>query len=208
MEIYIRPDGLRCRPHERRDHHGRGGWPYAKAAAYKADVGANYLETLRLAPEFADRVRAAPARRPSWAARFPVSSAHRSVPVGHWWAMRGTTRIPSPPRASATPSVMRSSARPPPTHGSGRVDVRRGHDVVAAGAVPRRHAHLRVHQPAGHPGATAARDATAPRSGTRKPRGDGRFVSVVAGTVSPVEFFSPTTSAASRKAARRPAVVR
>ena len=35
------------------------GWPYAEAAAYKADVEANYLKTLELAPEFADRVRAA-----------------------------------------------------------------------------------------------------------------------------------------------------
>lgn len=35
------------------------GWPYAEASAYKADVEANYLETLDSAPEFAERVRAA-----------------------------------------------------------------------------------------------------------------------------------------------------
>ena len=35
------------------------GWPYAESSAYKADVEANYLKTLELAPEFAERVRGA-----------------------------------------------------------------------------------------------------------------------------------------------------
>jgi flavin-dependent dehydrogenase len=35
------------------------GWPHAESNAYKADVEANYLKTLELAPEFADRVRGA-----------------------------------------------------------------------------------------------------------------------------------------------------
>jgi flavin-dependent dehydrogenase len=35
------------------------GWPYAQEAEYKADVEANYLSTLDLAPEFAARVRSA-----------------------------------------------------------------------------------------------------------------------------------------------------
>jgi 2-polyprenyl-6-methoxyphenol hydroxylase-like FAD-dependent oxidoreductase len=35
------------------------GWPYAEATAYKADVEGNYLATLELAPEFAERVRGA-----------------------------------------------------------------------------------------------------------------------------------------------------
>ena len=35
------------------------GWPYAESNAYKADVEANYLKTLELAPEVADRVRGA-----------------------------------------------------------------------------------------------------------------------------------------------------
>jgi flavin-dependent dehydrogenase len=35
------------------------GWPYAESSAYKADVEANYLKTLELAPEFAGRVRGA-----------------------------------------------------------------------------------------------------------------------------------------------------
>ncbi len=35
------------------------GWPQAEAAAYRADIEANYLKTLELAPEFAARVRRA-----------------------------------------------------------------------------------------------------------------------------------------------------
>ena len=35
------------------------GWPAAQASAYKADVEANYLRSLDLVPEIADRVRAA-----------------------------------------------------------------------------------------------------------------------------------------------------
>lgn len=35
------------------------GWPYAESMAYKADTEANYLKTLELVPEFAERVRAA-----------------------------------------------------------------------------------------------------------------------------------------------------
>ena len=35
------------------------GWPAAEASAYKADVEANFMKTLDLSPEFADRVRSA-----------------------------------------------------------------------------------------------------------------------------------------------------
>jgi len=35
------------------------GWPHAEAAAFKADIEGNYLKTLELAPELAERVRRA-----------------------------------------------------------------------------------------------------------------------------------------------------
>jgi 2-polyprenyl-6-methoxyphenol hydroxylase-like FAD-dependent oxidoreductase len=40
------------------------GWPYAESSAYKIDIEANYLKTLELAPEFAERVRAAKREEP------------------------------------------------------------------------------------------------------------------------------------------------
>ena len=62
------------------------GWPYAEAAAYKSDVEANYLKTLELAPEFAERVRAA--KREERFAGGAVSNFFRT-PFGPGWALVG-----------------------------------------------------------------------------------------------------------------------
>lgn len=60
FEIFIRPDrGWAALPTNDGLTLLVVGWPYAEAAAYKADVEANYLKTLDLAPEFAARVAAA-----------------------------------------------------------------------------------------------------------------------------------------------------
>jgi flavin-dependent dehydrogenase len=62
------------------------GWPYAESNAYKADVEANYLKTLELAPEFANRVRAATRE-----ARFAGGSVPNFFrkPYGAGWALVG-----------------------------------------------------------------------------------------------------------------------
>ena len=62
------------------------GWPYAESKAYKADVEANYLKTLELAPEFADRVRAA--TREERFAGGSVPNFFRK-PFGPGWALVG-----------------------------------------------------------------------------------------------------------------------
>src|SRR3954447_11628990 len=62
------------------------GWPYAEAAAYKADVEGNYLATLDLAPEFADRVRAATRVAPFVGGAVP--NFFRK-PYGPGWALVG-----------------------------------------------------------------------------------------------------------------------
>ena len=60
MEIFIRPDrGWAAAPTNDDLTMLVVGWPYAEASAYKADVEANYLKTLELAPAFADRMRGA-----------------------------------------------------------------------------------------------------------------------------------------------------
>ena len=57
FESYIRPDrGFACAPTNDGLTMVVAGWPYAEAAAYKADVEGNFLKTLELAPEFAARV--------------------------------------------------------------------------------------------------------------------------------------------------------
>jgi 2-polyprenyl-6-methoxyphenol hydroxylase-like FAD-dependent oxidoreductase len=62
------------------------GWPYAEASAYKADVEGNYLRTLELEPEFAARVR--DATRESRFAGGAVANLFRQ-PHGPGWALVG-----------------------------------------------------------------------------------------------------------------------
>ena len=62
------------------------GWPHAESTAYKADVEANYLKTLELAPEIADRVRAA--TREARFAGGAVPNFFRK-PFGPGWALVG-----------------------------------------------------------------------------------------------------------------------
>ncbi len=62
------------------------GWPNAESTAYKSSVEANYLKTLELAPDFADRVRSATREE-----RFVgggVANFFRT-PFGPGWALVG-----------------------------------------------------------------------------------------------------------------------
>jgi flavin-dependent dehydrogenase len=62
------------------------GWPHVESTAYKADPEANYLKTLELAPEFADRVRGAERED-----RFHGGSVPNFFrkPFGPGWALVG-----------------------------------------------------------------------------------------------------------------------
>jgi flavin-dependent dehydrogenase len=62
------------------------GWPNAEASAFKADVEANYLKTLDLAPAFADRVR--DATREERFSGGGVPNFFRT-PFGPGWALVG-----------------------------------------------------------------------------------------------------------------------
>ena len=62
------------------------GWPAAEATAYKSDVEANYLKTLELAPEFAEQVRGA--KREERFAGGSVPNFFRK-PYGPGWALVG-----------------------------------------------------------------------------------------------------------------------
>jgi len=87
MENYIRPDrGFGVAE----THDGLtmvvAGWPYAEAAAYKADVEGNFHKTLELVPEFAARVRNAKRETPFLGGAVP--SWFRK-PYGDGWALVG-----------------------------------------------------------------------------------------------------------------------
>jgi flavin-dependent dehydrogenase len=62
------------------------GWPYAESTAYKSDVEANYLKTLELAPAFAERVR-----RATRVERFSGGAVPNffRTPFGPGWALVG-----------------------------------------------------------------------------------------------------------------------
>ena len=62
------------------------GWPAAELAAFRSDVEANYLKTLEMAPEFAERVRGATRED-----RFHLGSVPNYFrrPFGAGWALVG-----------------------------------------------------------------------------------------------------------------------
>jgi flavin-dependent dehydrogenase len=62
------------------------GWPYAQAAAYKADVERNYLATLELAPWFAELVRGATRVEPLLGGAV---RGYLRTPYGPGWALVG-----------------------------------------------------------------------------------------------------------------------
>ena len=87
VEVYVRPDrGWGAFPTNDGLTLIVVGWPYAEADAYKQDIEGNYLKTLELVPEFAERVRQA--RR---AERFTGGSNlnYFRKPFGDGWALVG-----------------------------------------------------------------------------------------------------------------------
>jgi 2-polyprenyl-6-methoxyphenol hydroxylase-like FAD-dependent oxidoreductase len=87
FETYVRPNrGWAACP----THDGLtmvvGGWPFAEFAANKHDVEGNYLKSFALAPEFADRLRAA--KRETRIVGTAVPNYFRK-PYGPGWALVG-----------------------------------------------------------------------------------------------------------------------
>src|SRR5215475_613300 len=87
MEVVIRPDrGWAAAPTNDGLTMLVLGWPYAEAAAYKADPEANLLSTLDLVPEFAERVRAATRVERLTGASVP---GYLRTPFGPGWLLVG-----------------------------------------------------------------------------------------------------------------------
>jgi 2-polyprenyl-6-methoxyphenol hydroxylase-like FAD-dependent oxidoreductase len=70
------------------------GWPYAEAAALKADVEGNFFATLELVPEFAERVRQATRVEPFLGGAVPHFFR---TPYGPGWALVGDAGITRDP---------------------------------------------------------------------------------------------------------------
>jgi 2-polyprenyl-6-methoxyphenol hydroxylase-like FAD-dependent oxidoreductase len=179
------------------------GWPYAEAAAYRADVQANYLKTLELVPEVAERVRAA-----TRVERFTGGSVANYFrrPFGPGWALIGDAGYNKDPiTAQGISDAFHDAERCADALDavfSGRLSFGAAmsayHQERDAKAMPifeftTQMAALEPPPPemqqllAGVHGNQAATDA---------------FISVVAGTLSPLDFFDPGHLGAIMAAAR------
>ena len=168
------------------------GWPFAESTAYKADVEANYLKTLELAPEFAARVRGATREE-----RFAGGSVPNffRTPFGPGWALVGDAGYDKDPITAQGISDAFCDAEMCST----------ALDEVFTGARPFADA-MSDYQQARDAQVLPIYDFTTQLATLEPPPPEMQqvlgavygnrdamdaFVSVVAGTVSPVEFFDP-----------------
>lgn len=206
MEVHIRPDrGFAAAPTNDDLTMVVAGWPYAEATAYKADVEANFLMTLELAPEFATRVRAATRMAPFLGGAVP---GFFRTPFGPGWALMGDAGCDKDPiTAQGISDAERcSTAIDAWLNGGSTYDaaMTSWHRARDDGAMPSYEftSQLATLEP---PPPEMQQLLGAVHG---DPEAMDGFVSVVACTLSPQGFSSPTTSAASRKTTRSPVVVR
>ena len=142
------------------------GWPYAEFEANKQDIEGNYLQTIELAPAFAERLRGA---------RRQARLAGPMAPVGRSWVMRATietTLIRD--KASWTPfsRTLRGCARGDLLWSA---SLRRCHARVSAQARRTGTGDVRIHVSASHAGAPTAGNAATLRRRARQPESHGRL---------------------------------
>jgi 2-polyprenyl-6-methoxyphenol hydroxylase-like FAD-dependent oxidoreductase len=170
------------------------GWPYAEADAYKADIEGNYLKTLDLAPAFAARVRAA--TREDRFSGGAVANFFRT-PFGPGWALVGDAGYTKDP---ITAQGISDAFRDAELCSAALDDVltgRRTYDDAMSGYQRARDARaLPIYEFTTQLATLAPPPPEMQRllgalHGNREAM--DAFVSVVAGTVSPVEFFDPAS---------------
>jgi flavin-dependent dehydrogenase len=168
------------------------GWPYAESKAYKADVEANYLKTLELEPEIAARVRAA--TRVERFAGGSVPNFFRK-PYGPGWALVGDAGYNKDPITAQGISDAFSDAE----MCSAALDQSFNGEHSFEEAMSAWHRTRDAHAAPIYEFTTQLATLEVPPPEMQQllgaVHGDrdamDSFVSVVAGTVSPVEFFDP-----------------
>jgi 2-polyprenyl-6-methoxyphenol hydroxylase-like FAD-dependent oxidoreductase len=193
FEVFVRPDrGWAAMPTNDGLTLVVVGWPFAEAQAYKADIEANYLLTLQLAPAFAERVRAATRVEPF--SGGSVASFFRK-PYGPGWALVGDAGYNKDPiTAQGISDAFRDAelcsgalddalrGRRPFDEAMSDYQLTRDAEVMGVYEFTSQLATLEPPPPelqqllAAVHGNQEAMDA---------------FVSITAGTVSPAEFFAP-----------------
>jgi 2-polyprenyl-6-methoxyphenol hydroxylase-like FAD-dependent oxidoreductase len=168
------------------------GWPDAEAATYKADPEANYLATLEMAPAFAERVRAATREDRFYGGS--VSGFFRR-PYGPGWALVGDAGYTKDPiTAQGISDAFRDAElcadALDASLGGGRdfdeamadYQRRRDESVQAIYAFTNQLATMEPPPP-------EMQQVLGAVSGDQEEM--DAFVSVIAGTVSPADFFAP-----------------
>jgi flavin-dependent dehydrogenase len=173
------------------------GWPYAEAAAYKADVERNYLATFELAPWFADLVRGATRVEPFLGGAVP---GYLRKPYGPGWALVGDAAYNKDPiTAQGISDAFRDAESCAGAVDDAFTGRRSLTDAMAAYQLTRDTHVLPLYEFTSQMAAMAPpppelAQLLAAAAGNRS--ASDAFAGVVAGTVSPVEFFSPDNVAA------------
>ncbi len=168
------------------------GWPYAESNAYKADVEANYLKTLELVPEVAARVRGA--KREDRFHGGSVPNFFRK-PYGPGWGLIGDAGYNKDPITAQGISDAFCDAEAYSTALDEIFTGARSFEDAMAEHQMARDAHaLPIYE---FTTQLATMEAPPPEvqqvllAVSRNAEAQSDFVSMVAGTMSPVEFFSP-----------------
>jgi flavin-dependent dehydrogenase len=168
------------------------GWPYAESSAYKADVEANYLKTLELSPAFAERMRGA--KREERFAGGAVPNFFRK-PFGPGWVLVGDAGYNKDPITAQGMSDAFKDAELCSTALDEAFCGVRSFDEAMSGFQRTRDAHaLPIYEFTTQlatlaPPPPEMQQLLGAISGNREAMDD--FVSITAGTVSPIDFFSP-----------------
>ena len=193
MSAYIRPDrGWGVMPTNDGLTLVVVGWPMAEAAAFKADVEANYLKTLELAPAFAERVRAA-----TRVDRFHQGAVpnYFRTPYGPGWALVGDAGYNKDPITGQGISDAFRDAELCATALDDTFTGARSFDDAMAGYQRTRDAcalalyEFTTQMATLEPPPPEMQQLLGALHGNQDAM--DAFVSIIAGTVSPVEFFSP-----------------
>jgi flavin-dependent dehydrogenase len=168
------------------------GWPYAQAAAYKADVERNFRATLELAPWFADLVRGATRVEPFLGGAV---RGYLRKPYGPGWALVGDAGYNKDPiTAQGISDAFRDAelcATAVDEALTGRQDP---NDAMAAYQLTRDAHVLPIYEFTSQMATMAPPPAEVAQllaavAGNRE--ASDRFAGVIAGTVSPADFFAP-----------------
>jgi 2-polyprenyl-6-methoxyphenol hydroxylase-like FAD-dependent oxidoreductase len=168
------------------------GWPYAEAAALKADVEGNFFATLDLVPEFAERVRGATRVEPFLGGAVPHFFR---TPSGPGWALVGDAGVTRDPITAQGISCAFEDAERCTTavdawlRGTATYEEAMGawHAARDAACLPMY--EFTAQMASLEPPPPELQQLLGAVSGDQESM--DQFVSVNAGTLSPVEFFSP-----------------